>query len=309
MKENIKLDTKNLALLRELEKDSRTPISKIAKRIKVSKEVAHYRLNKLIESGLIKEFDLIVDYFSLGYKCYRLVINLQNLKYDIRKDIIDDLKNFKKIDLNVYLSSDMDLELNVWVRYSNEFYDFYNYLINKYSEYINDKELYLVTKIHIASHGYLHNGNNVIKLGEDKTVQEIDDIDEKLIEILEKNPREDIVEVSKEIKIPISTIHYRIKQLKEKKIIKGTIPIFDKSVIGYNTYKVEIVLKDPQQKKEFVNYLAAQLQVTKITEIIGNKDLDFYADFKTTHELDAFLEQLRLKVPQIKDFEVVNIVT
>lgn len=306
--QEIKLDAKDLGLLKELERDSRAPISEIAKKIKISKEVAHYRLNKLIDSGLIKGFDLITDYFSLGYKCYRLVINLQNLKYSIRKEIISNLRKIKKIDLNVYLSSDRDLELNVWVKYSSEFYSFYNEFINKYSEYINDKELYLVTSIYLASHGYLHKGNSVIKLGEEKEIKEIDQIDEKLINLLEENPREDIVEVSKKMNIPISTIHYRIKQLKEKRIIKGTIPLFNKSVLGYNTYKVEIILQNPSQKKEFVSYLASQSQITKITELIGNKDLDFYADFKTSQELDKFLEELRLKVPQIKDFEVINII-
>ena len=46
--------------------------------------------------------------------------------------------------------------------------------------------------------------------------------------------------------------------------------------------------------------------MTKITELIGRKDLDFEIDFHTTSELDQFLEEFRLKLPYIKDFEVIN---
>ncbi len=305
----IKLDIKNLNLIKELEKDSRNPLSIIAKNIKTSKEVAHYRFNKLAESGLIKRFDTIVDYFALGYNYYRLIINLQNLKYEIRKNIIKDLRKEKRIDLNIYLSSDWDLEINFWVKYSSEFYEFYNNLINKYAEFINEKEIYIITKTYIASHSYLHNNNKVITLGETKELKSIDEIDEKIIEELEINPIEDVVAISKKLNMAVSTIHYRIKQLKINGIIKGCIPILEKSLIGYNTYRVKIVLANPSKKREFISYLLSQKNVIKINELIGNEDLDFEVDFRTTQELDKFLEETRLKVPQIKDFEVVNIVT
>lgn len=307
MKDKFKLDTLNLRLLTELEKDSRTPLSRIAKTIGTSKEVVHYRFKKLLESGFIKRFHPIIDYFSLDYKCYRLVINLHNLKYHIRKTMIDDLRQVQNIDLNVYLLSNWDLEINIWVQHTEEFYSFYNEFIEKYAEYIMDKNLYVITKIHFFSHAYLHKHHHTMTIGEEKQKKEIDKTDEAVLEILEENPRTEILKIAEKTKLSPSTAHYRIKQLITNRILKTCIPIIDKSLLGYNSYRVGIVLNNPSEKKNLISHLSSQKNITKITELIGRKDLDFEVDFPTTAELDKFLEELRLQAPYIKDFEVINI--
>lgn len=307
MKEPIKLDSLNLRLLTELEKDSRAPLSKIAKTIGTSKEVVHYRFKKLLESGFIKRFHPIIDYFSLDYKCYRLIINLHNLKYHIRKNIIEDLRSIKNIDLNVYLLSNWDLEINIWVKHTEEFYSFYNEFIEKYSEYIMEKNIYVITKIHSFSHAYLHKYHHITTIGEEKKKAEIDQTDESLLEMLEENPRTEILKIAEKTKLSPSTAHYRIKQLVSKKILKTCIPIIDKSLLGYNSYRVGIVLNNPAEKKNLISHLSSQKNITKITELIGRKDIDFEVDFQKTAELDQFLETLRLQAPYIKDFEVINI--
>ncbi len=303
----LKLDAKNLQLISELEKNSRMPLSKLANALKTSKEVVHYRLKKLISDGFIKRFFLVTDYFALGYQNYRLIVNLHNLKYNIRKGIIEELRNMGNIDLNVYLLSNWDFEINIWVKNFDEFFEFYNNFIEKYADYITDKNIYIVTKIHFFSHSYLHKNRRTLVLGEVKN-KKMDEIDEKIIDILERNPREEIIKVAEKMKMSTSTINYRIKQLMIKKLIKGIIPILDKNMLNYNSFRIEVILNDPSKKKDVVDFLATQHNVVKISELIGRKDLDFEVDFKTTEELDYFLENLRLKVPQIKDFEVINTV-
>ncbi len=302
----IRLDMKNQKLLNLLEKNSRAPLSKIAKELNTSKEVVHYRLKQLLKLGFIKRFYLLADYFSLDYKYFRLIINLHNLKYHIRKTIIEELRSIENIDLNVYLLSNWDLEINIWLKHTEEFFDFYNTFIEKYAEYIMDKNLYVITKIYYFSHAYLHKHRHSIILGDEKN-KKIDLIDEKIIELLEKNPREEIIKIAEELKISPSTANFRLKKLYKKNLIKGCIPILNKSLIGYNSYRIEIILNNPAKKKEIINYLSAKYNVIKIAELIGRRDLDFEVDFRTTAELDAFLEELRLNVPNIKDFEVINI--
>jgi len=307
MAKEIKLDVKNVKLLSELEKDSRKPISQIAKRIKISKEVANYRIKNLIKKGLIKRFIPVIDYFALNHKFYRLIINLHNLKYYIRKNIIEELKKNKNIDLNVYLLSDWDLEINLWVKNSKEFYDFYNEFIEKYAEYIADKEFYIITKIYLFGHGYIHHNHRETILGEEKKIVEIDETDERIIGEIEENPKIEILRLAEKLHISPSKTNYRVKQLASKGILKCCIPIINQSLLGYNIYRIEITLNNTLKKKEAIEYLASNNHVTKITEMIGRKDMDFEVEFKTTADLDAFLEDLRLKVPYIKDFEVINV--
>lgn len=177
----------------------------------------------------------------------------------------------------------------------------------RYAEYIMEKNIYVITKIHFFSHAYLHKHHHVTMIGDEKQKKEIDAVDEALLDILEENPRSEILTIAEKIKLSPSTAHYRIKQLIAQKILKSSIPIIDKSLLGYNSYKVGIVLNNPLEKKNLISHLASQKNITKITELIGRKDLDFEVDFQTTAELDKFLETVRLQAPYIKDFEVINI--
>ncbi|MBS3168006.1 Lrp/AsnC family transcriptional regulator [Candidatus Woesearchaeota archaeon] len=305
----IKLDLKNQRLLKEIEEDGFQSISSIAKKIQVSKEIAHYRLNKLIKIGFIIDFRLIVDYFLLGYKYYRLALNIHNLKYDSRKRIISELKNIKKFDFRIYLSTDWDLEINIWVKHSIDFYEFYSDLINKYGEFIIDKEIHIITKLYLLNHTYLHNNFKIITLGESKEYKNLDELDLKIIEELQKNPRSNIVDLSTKLNIPVTTLYYRIKLLRKSKILKAIVPNFKKSLLGYNTYRVEMTLQNPSQKNRLITFLCSKTEVIRIAELIGNRDIDFEVDFKTTEELDHFLEELRISVNIIRDFEVINLVT
>ena len=284
----MKLDAKNLKLLAELEKDGRASISQIAKKIGVSKEVANYRFKQL---DVIKKFDTIVDYFALGYQCYKLIVNLHNMKYHMRPSILAELKKSELIEVNTYLFSDWDLEIDVWVKEPNEFYKFYNEFIDKYSDYISDKAFMVITKIHLLSNQYLHKGKNRIVLGNQARV-EITEEDEKIIDFLEKNPREDLLAVANAVKLPHHIVRYRMQQMEKKGILLGVIPILNPNVIGFSKYNVQLTLNQPSARKTVVEYLAAQENVTKITELIGKKDLMFEACFRVNSDLDKFLETI-----------------
>jgi Lrp/AsnC family transcriptional regulator, leucine-responsive regulatory protein len=307
MNKLLNLSLKDTKILKELEKDSRTSIAQIAKAVGVSKEVANYRIKRMLSAGFISRFQSVIDYSLLGFDFYRFIVNLHNLRYESRKVIIDELKRTKNIDFNVYLLSDRDLEINLWVKNTKDFYDFYTGFMKRHSLYIKDKEFFIITKSHIFNHSYLCGSREALVLGGQAKTLTIDEKDESIIKKLEEHPRISVVELSEQLKLPVSTIASKLKRLNTKKITRACIPVLNKTLLGYNTYRVEIILSDPAKKDEVVAHLTLQPNVTKIFELLGKKDIDFYVDFQTTADLDAFLENLRLSVPYIKDFEVINV--
>ena len=104
-----------------------------------------------------------------------------------------------------------------------------------------------------------------------------------------------------------SSIVYRLRNL-QKKVIKGYNIVFNKHKLGYNSYRVEIISNDLSKKDNIIQFLSKERAVTKISEFVGEMDLDFEADFVNSTELDEFLKKLRIKIPSIRDFEVINIV-
>lgn len=303
--DNMKLNYKDLKLIAELEKNSRASITQMARAIGVSKEVANYRLKKLIASGLVKEFSAVIDYFSLGFELYRMLVNLHNIKENTIKEILSDLKKSKMTSVHLTVQSQWDLDIRMWIKRPEEFYEFYEGFVQKYSDFIQNKEFSIITRMYLFRHSYLYGEHEAIVLKSQKNPQIIEEADYAVLYSLKENPKMEIINLSKKLGMPSTTLNYKIKQLMAKGIIKCFVPVLNVSLLGYNTYIVLMSLSNPSKKNQVVEYLSQKPNVTEIHESIGETDIEFRADFKTAMELEAFLEKLRIEMPYINDFEII----
>lgn len=64
----IRLDETDLAILREIQTDSRISNNELARRINLSQPAAHKRLRRLKSDGVIRHFTADLDYEKLGYE-------------------------------------------------------------------------------------------------------------------------------------------------------------------------------------------------------------------------------------------------
>ena len=95
----LKLDLKDRKLLYELDTESRQSAHQIAKKIGLSKDAVIYRINKLQEAGVIKQFHTIINVGKLGFISFRLYLKLQNTTPEKEEEIIEYLKSQKIIAL------------------------------------------------------------------------------------------------------------------------------------------------------------------------------------------------------------------
>jgi len=120
----------------------------------------------------------------------------------------------------------------------------------------------------------------------------MDDLDKKIIKTLNINARQSFREISKELKVSLSTISNRVKKLKEDGIIKGYIPIINREKIGYDlTAAINIKLThgkliEVQQK------IAKDNHVSAVYDITGNWDSLIIAHFKGRGDLNRFIKNL-----------------
>jgi DNA-binding Lrp family transcriptional regulator len=71
MKEKIeseKIDKIDLEIINILKEDSRKPLEEISKALGISKSTIYYRINRLINKGIIKKFSIVLDNKKLGYE-------------------------------------------------------------------------------------------------------------------------------------------------------------------------------------------------------------------------------------------------
>jgi Lrp/AsnC family transcriptional regulator, leucine-responsive regulatory protein len=90
-------DNKDRKILLELDINSRQSYASIGKKLKISKEVVLYRVNKLVEEKIITNFTCIIDYSQLGIISLRTFLKLKNLEQNLLQNIIDYLKDIPQI--------------------------------------------------------------------------------------------------------------------------------------------------------------------------------------------------------------------
>ena len=64
---SIMLDKKDESILKELKKNARNSTKAIAKNISIPRVTVHDRINKMIKNGIIKSFNVTIDYRKIGY--------------------------------------------------------------------------------------------------------------------------------------------------------------------------------------------------------------------------------------------------
>src|SRR3989338_8254247 len=76
MSNEYQLDTKDRKILSELDVDARQSNSQIGKKVGLSKEVVKYRIDRMIENGIILRFHTIINYFKLNIVKFKLYLRL-----------------------------------------------------------------------------------------------------------------------------------------------------------------------------------------------------------------------------------------
>ena len=112
-----------------------------------------------------------------------------------------------------------------------------------------------------------------------------------IISQFRKDARKNLTNVSRDIKIPVSTIYDKLK-VYEKSIIKKYTAIVDFSKLGYNV-RVSISIKALQEtKKQLTSFILSNFNVNSVYRINSGYDFMVEAIFKDMNDLQVFLDKL-----------------
>jgi len=120
----------------------------------------------------------------------------------------------------------------------------------------------------------------------------LDDVDRKILAILQKNSRTPLREISKEVNLAESTVYERIKKLKERGIIKKFTVILDPGSLGFKILAF-ILIKAKAGKYSYVaNELKKHPEIVEIFETTGDYDMLVKIRTRGSEELNEFLDTI-----------------
>ena len=123
--------------------------------------------------------------------------------------------------------------------------------------------------------------------------KEVDDIDLKILKILQNDARTTVKAIAKELFISAPTVKSRIDDMTKSGIIKGYYTEIDNSIFE-NVIKCYIEIEvSPEQKDELYKVLNESRQVLECDRVTGEYSLIAKVIFKNTVEMDKFINKLQ----------------
>ncbi len=296
-------------ILKILNKNCRELDSTIARTLKISKQAVSYRIKKMQENRLIKKFYTEFNISKLGNNSYYIFLELERITNKIENEIIKKLINEENIGWIINSVGKINIILLVYAKTLSTFEELYSRIKNICSEHLKEATFSILTNSQKLSYRFLETDLEGVQTEQLRPIL-LDDEDIKLMRFLAQNAREKITTISNQTGLSIDIVRYRLKKLKENKVINGFRMKLDVSKLEIQWYLLLLKLQtiDEKTKKRFLNYILQQKEIYYLTSTVGNYDL--IVDLHVTKSTDVrnLIFRLRDKFPEvIKNFETLLI--
>jgi DNA-binding Lrp family transcriptional regulator len=119
-----------------------------------------------------------------------------------------------------------------------------------------------------------------------------DDLDRRIIRVLNRNARKSFREVAKEVGTSVTAVISRIKKLEEAGAIKGYIPIVDHEAFGLSLTAIIALRISKGKLLETQRKIAEDRRIAAVYDITGEWDSVVIGYFQDRADLNDFIKGL-----------------
>lgn len=289
------LDLKDKKILAELEMNARIPHSELAKKVRLSKQVVKYRVEKLEKDNIIQGYNAIIDVNKLGETIYLIYLKLINLSSQKELLWIKEINKNHSVIAVGKNAGHWDLSIVIRCKNNQELDQILKKITSGKSDKIKEK---LVTSEIESS--YFNLGLLIKSIGEKSTsnLQEslsLDGDDNELVKLLAKDCRESLIDLAEKLGISPNGVKDKIKRLDKRGIIIGYKTKINYEKLGYLHFRVFIQLNNFSNAlyEKIKVFLKARGNVESISRYIGYADIDFRCYSKDITELYKLISDLK----------------
>ncbi|MEK6894213.1 MAG: Lrp/AsnC family transcriptional regulator [Nanoarchaeota archaeon] len=293
------MDIKDRKLLYLLDLNSRAKESELAKQLKTSKQVVNYRIKKLEQEGIIKKFQTVLNFSSLGVNIYANVyFKLTDLNKKNEKELMDFLLDNPEVGYIGLMGGRYDLSIVLTAKNLQELDKSLSNIVKRFPNYLRDYNV----SLRLA--GYKFHKKYLIdsKMKEEKKIMhnefssiKLDTIDKEILLRLTDSSRTSLVDISEKIKIPFSTVRTRVKNLESNGIISGYSLLFDLNKVGMSNYKLFINVKDKSEEiyNKLFTFAESHKNIIWFFKTLGEHDYEFRIEAESQEKYQEIIKEIR----------------
>ncbi len=291
------MDKKDQRILAELLLNSRIPLTVLAKRVGLSREVITYRMNRLVKGGAITNFYAMINHEALGFFRYPLALQLKNISSEKERQFFDYLKKHKFATYAGSTVGKWNITFDVLAKNPQHLERIIKEILGEVSDYV---ENYLTIQGSSEQEFYPQK-----MLGESKTASiskpsvriELDRNDKTILKLLTLNSRIEYKELADKLHMSANAIKYRVKNLEKAGVITGYTISIDSHKFGFEMSNIQIKLYSQDDKSPMLikKFARNSKKAIYFYHYFGNENYDFDIGILAKNALDLrdFILELR----------------
>lgn len=215
------LDLLDRKIMHELDLNARISASRLARKLRRSKETINFRINRLLRDGYLKGFYTVFNTSKLGWFYVKAYLKFKDTTPHKENEIFEYLGGMAHV---AYLSSvegKYDCLLLFMVKSMAQADSSLSSFMKKYGEFIQEKDVCVFLSTHRLNQKFLFSGKESrdwhypYELGN----YTLDEADAKLVRAISSSARLPLIQLAKRCGLPLSVAKYRLKKLEKDGII------------------------------------------------------------------------------------------
>jgi DNA-binding Lrp family transcriptional regulator len=299
----VDIDLKDRKILYELDLDCRQSNTQIGKKVGLKKDVVSYRIKRMQDEGIIKNFWTAINTFKLGYNVFRIYVTLQYGSQNVKNEIIQHFMNYKNTWAVKSHKGEINLAVIVWSKNNFEFYQFWDETLDKYEEYFARAivsvyvQAFCYKKSFLLSEHYDKSDREMYRLTCGETPVTIDQVDYNLLNEIAIHARRSLIEIAETLHCSSQSVNYRLKNLIKSGVIQAFRVGVDYSKLNLQHFKVDIYLKEHNKRKVIWSFLKDKSYFEYLNVSVGWCDLEPEFVVKNVDELDIIFNEIDKHYP------------
>lgn len=290
------MDKIDRQLIVELDRNSRQSATQIGHKLRVHRNVINFRIKRLVEQGIIREFVTMISPAALGLTPYKIYLQFCNLTHEKEQEMEAFIKT-----LPVYWSTRVagrwDYIIGVLCENNVGFNTIKEKILATFGADITARSITTVVQAPHYYRTYLNPKTiSSIKFWlTDISPQNLDSSDLQILRLLAGNARLPVTEIAQRTKLTAKTVLGRIRRLERKGIIYDFRISLNLEKIGFKFYKAIITLKDadPKKKARLMEYFRVHPNVIHVVECLGAWDLEPEFELESAEKFYSCLTEIR----------------
>ena len=268
----VKVDKKDILVLRALDVNPRMSYTQIGKYSKLSKETVQYRYKRLTSEGILKGF-WMVPKINSGINAYKVLLKSKGLSNESFERIKNFLLDSKVVSWMAVCNGYWNIHLTLLSSKDAETSKLLKELFTTFSSFFVDIQFHKSVAVHAFHEKYLYDKvNSEYYYGSflDKPI-EIGEIDNKILDLISLDARIRFTDIGTKVHLTPEAILARFKKVKSN--IGMLKPRIDHSKLGLSYYHLWLRLADGKLIKDVVSYCARDKYSVFIMEHLGKYHL------------------------------------